>query len=245
MNMGLKTSASIEEYLEALYTLAQDGKTVGTTEISKRLNVAPPSVTEMLKKLSDSGYINYLPYQGVTLTPEGFTLAEKMARKHRILERFLHDVLKIGNDKVHSEACEMEHALSDSTERAMCQNLNCPARCPDDEKVIPPCNFDFASCIECQKWEGSNLEKVGNRRVNMTALSSLKKKQEAKIAFIRGDKKALGRLMDMGLTPGTLISVSRVAPLKGPLEIIVRGSRLALGDDIACNVFVERLGDDC
>jgi DtxR family transcriptional regulator, Mn-dependent transcriptional regulator len=243
--MSMKTSASIEEYLEALYNLTQDGKTATTSEISRRLNIAPPSVTEMLRKLADSGYINYSPYQGVTLTSKGFTLAEKMARKHRLLERFLHDVLRVGNDKVHREACEMEHALSDSTERAMCQKLNFPARCPDDEKVIPLCNLGFSSCDECQEWKGDNLDEVGNRKVNVTALSTLKKKQEAKIAFIRGDKKAIRRLMDMGLTPGTMISVNRVAPLKGPLEIIVRGSRLALGDDIACNVFIERLEDEC
>ena len=243
--MNMKTSASIEEYLEALYNLTQDGNSATTSEISKRLNVAPPSVTEMLRKLADSGYINYSPYQGVTLTAKGFTLAEKMARKHRLLERFLHDVLRVGNDKVHDEACEMEHALSDSTERSMCQKLNFPARCPDDEKVIPLCNLGFSSCDECQKWEGKDLEEVGNRKVSTTALSTLKGKQEAKIAFIRGDKKAIGRLMDLGLTPGTSISVNRVAPLKGPMEIIVRGSRLALGDDIACNIFIERIPDEC
>jgi DtxR family transcriptional regulator, Mn-dependent transcriptional regulator len=242
--MGLKTSASMEEYLEALYTLTQDGQTATTSEISRKLNIAPPSVTEMLRKLADGGYINYLPYQGVTLTDKGFALAEKMTRKHRILERFLHDVLKIGNDKVHSEACEMEHSLSDSTERAMCQNLNSPARCPDDEKVIPPCDLDFSTCEECHKWEDADLDKVGSRKVNVTALSSLSRKQKARIAFIRGNKKSLCKLMDMGLTPGTLISVNRIAPLKGPMQIDVRGSQLALGDDIACNIFVEKLAHE-
>jgi DtxR family transcriptional regulator, Mn-dependent transcriptional regulator len=243
--MSMKTSASTEEYLEALYNLTQDGTTATTSEISKRLNIAPPSVTEMLRKLAEGGYINYSPYQGVTLTPKGFTLAEKMARKHRLLERFLHDVLRVGKDKVHDEACEMEHALSDSTERSMCQKLNCPARCPDDEKVIPLCNLGFSSCDECLNWKGDDLEDVGSRKINTAALSSLKEKQEAKIAFIRGDKKAIRRLMDLGLTPGTLISVNRIAPLKGPMEITVRGSRLALGDDIACNVFIERVPDEC
>jgi DtxR family Mn-dependent transcriptional regulator len=242
--MSMKTSASIEEYLEALYNLTQDGSTATTSEISRRLSIAPPSATEMLQKLAENGYINYSPYQGVTLTAKGFVLAEKMTRKHRILERFLHDVLRVRKDKVHIEACEMEHSLSDSTERSMCQKLNSPARCPDDEKVIPLCNLGFTNCDECQKWKGDNLSEVGNRKTNVIALSTLKEKQKAKIAFIRGDKKAMGRLMDMGLTPGTLISVNRIAPLKGPLEIVVRGSRLALGDDIACNVFIERLADD-
>jgi DtxR family Mn-dependent transcriptional regulator len=140
----VKTSASIEEYLEALYTLTQDGKVASTSDISKKLNVAPPSVTEMLRKLADGGYINYSPYQGVTLTPQGFTIAEKMTRRHRLLERFLHDKLDIGTDRVHQEACEMEHALSDTTERAICQKLDSPDKCPDDEMEIPPCNLGFS-----------------------------------------------------------------------------------------------------
>jgi len=231
-------SNSIQEYLEALYTLTQNGKTAGTSEISRRLKISPASVTEMLKKLAEMDYIQYSRYQGVTLSPKGFALAEKMARKHRILERFLHDVLKIGNDKVHAEACEMEHTLSDSTDRAMCQALKSPDKCPDDKKIIPACNLSFASCAECQNWE-DDLEKVSPRRTNVRSLSELKEKQEAPIAFIRGDKKALRRLADLGLTPGTRIKVSRIAPLKGPVEILVRGTSLALGDEIACNVFVE------
>jgi DtxR family Mn-dependent transcriptional regulator len=236
-------SASTEEYLEALYTLTQDGKTAGTSEISKRLKIAPASVTEMLKKLADSGYVNYSPYQGVNLTPKGFEVAEKMTRKHRLLEKFLHDVLKIGNEKVHQEACEMEHALSDEAERAICQNLKSPGICPDDEKVIPPCDLSFSSCDECRKWGSDNLAAVGKRNTNVVSISALKEKQAGKVAFIRGDNKVLRRLLDMGLTPGVKISVTRVAPLKGPVEIAVRGSKLALGEEIACNVFVDKIAN--
>ena len=234
----MRTSA--EEYMEALYTLTQDGQTASTTAISKRLKIAPASVSEMLRKLADSGYINYSPYQGVTLTHQGFEIAEKMTRKHRLLERFLRDFLKIGNDKVHREACEMEHALSDEAERALCQTLKAPDKCPDDERVIPPCNLGFPTCNECQKWGPDNLEKVGKRQKDVIAISKLKENQEGAVAFIRGDNKVLRRLLDMGLTPGTKIKVSRIAPLKGPVEIALRGSKLALGDEIVCNVFVER-----
>jgi DtxR family transcriptional regulator, Mn-dependent transcriptional regulator len=233
-------STSTEEYLEALYNVTQDGRTASTTEISKRLKVTPASVTEMLKKLAENGYVNYIPHQGVTLTQKGFELAEKMTRKHRLLERFLHDVLHIGKDKVHNEACAMEHGLSDESERALCQTLKSPDKCPDDEKIIPACNLGFSNCAECQKWGPDNLEKVGSRKTNVVSMSTLKEKQEGKIAFIRGDNKVLRRLMDMGLTPGTKISVSRIAPLRGPVEIAVRGSKLALGDEIACNVFVDK-----
>ncbi len=212
----------------------------GTTDISKHLNIAPASVTEMVKKLSTDGYVNYMPHQGVTLTRKGHEIAEKMTRKHRLLERFLHDVLKIGNEKVHREACAMEHALSDEAERAMCQTLQAPDKCPDDEQVIPACNLGFSSCAECQKWGADNLEGIGRRKQDVVSLSTLKENQKGTVAFIRGDNKVLRRLLDLGLTPGTKIGISRVAPLKGPMEISVRGSKLALGDEIVCNVFVEK-----
>jgi DtxR family Mn-dependent transcriptional regulator len=229
---------STEEYLEALYTLTQDAQTASTTAISKRLKVTPASVTEMLKKLDEMGYVKYSPYQGVTLTHQGFKIAEKMARKHRLLERFLHDVLKIGNDKVHTEACEMEHALSDEAERALCQTLNAPGKCPDDEMDIPPCNLGFTTCKECQKFGTDSLEKIGNRQQDIISITKIKENQEGTVAFIRGDNKVLRRLLDMGLTPGTKITVTRVAPFKGPVEISVRGSNIALGEEVACNVFV-------
>jgi DtxR family Mn-dependent transcriptional regulator len=233
-------SISTQEYLEALFSLTPNNKSASTSDISKRLNISPASVTEMLKKLSDSGYVNYSPYKGVTLTPKGYEIAEKMARKHRLLERFLHDMLHIGNDKVHNEACAMEHALSDETERALCQTLNAPNRCPDDEKIIPPCNLGFSDCEECQKWNGNDLAEIGKRKSDIVSICSLKEKQSGKIAFIRGDKRSIHRLLDLGLTSGTRVTVKRIAPLKGPVEIDVRGCRLALGEEIACNVFVEK-----
>jgi DtxR family Mn-dependent transcriptional regulator len=232
-------SNSKEEYLEAIYNLTQNGQTATTSAIAKRLNIAPASTTEMLRKLADEEYVHYSPYQGVTLTSKGLGIGERITRKHRLLERFLHDTLKIGNDKVHAEACAMEHTLSDEAERALCQTLKVPDKCPDDEKSIPPCNLDFSSCQECKEWGEDNFEAVQKRKENVVALSALKENQEGTIAFIRGENKVLRRLNDMGLTPGTKVSISRIAPLKGPVEIAVRGCKLALGDEIACNVFVE------
>ncbi len=236
--MATKTiSSSTEEYLEALYTLTQDGRAASTTDLAKRLKVAPASVTEMLHKLAEEGYINYQPYQGVTLTPAGFAIAEKMTRRHRLLERFLHDVLHLGKEKVHHEACEMEHAISDETARALCQTLQAPHKCPDDGMLIPACDLNVKSCQECRACP--SLENIGKRPTALYPLSRLKEQQEGRIAFIRGDGKVLRRLLDLGLVPGTHVRMNRVAPLKGPVEVSVRGSRLALGEEIACNVFLE------
>jgi DtxR family Mn-dependent transcriptional regulator len=233
-------SASKEEYLEALYNLTQDGRAPGTSEISKKLKISPASVTEMLKKLAQENLVKYSPYQGVTLTPAGFKIAEKMTRKHRLLEYFLHNVLNIGTEKIHNEACAMEHSLSDEAERALCRTLNAPDKCPDDKQVIPACNLEFQNCDQCQKWHGKDFSEVARRKAKVVPVASLKEKQEARVAFIRGDHKALKRLQDLGLTPGTKIRINRIAPLKGPVEISLRGCKLALGDEVACNVFVEQ-----
>ena len=87
---------STQDYLKAVYGLAKNGELVSTTEISQKLEVAPASVTEMLKKLSQDGYIKYSPYHGSTLTEKGLQQAKRVTRKHRLLETFLSDVLHIG-----------------------------------------------------------------------------------------------------------------------------------------------------
>jgi DtxR family Mn-dependent transcriptional regulator len=230
---------STQDYLKAIYTIARNGDLVSTTKISQKLDVAPGSVTEMLKKLAQDGYIKYSPYHGSTLTEKGLQEAQKVTRKHRLLEKFLFDVLHIGKDKVHTQACQMEHSLSDEAEESLCRLLKHPDTCSDDGKTIPACNLPFSSCEECIKLHNQGLEEVGKRNTNLISIRELKDGKYGKISFIRGEHKVLQRLLDMGLTPGTRIKVIKVAPLDGPVEVAVRGSKLALGQDIACNVFVE------
>jgi len=232
------SSKSTEDYLKAIQTLYRNGKLVSTTEIAEHFKIAPASVTEMLKKLAKKGYVKYSPYRGVHLTNKGIQVAEKVTRKHRLLERFLYDVLRIGKDKVHLQACEMEHALSDEAEESLCRFLNHPDKCPDDEKIIPACSLPFSSCEECVEMHRKGLEEVGKRGQNLVSIYSLKEGDQGNVSFIRGEHKVLQRLLDMGLTPGTNVNIMRVAPLKGPIEVGVRGAKVALGQDIASNVFV-------
>jgi DtxR family Mn-dependent transcriptional regulator len=237
------SSKSVEDYLKAVYILSRNGNTVTTTELSKYFNVAPASVTEMLKKLDEKGYVKYQPYHGSTLTDEGTQIARRVTRKHRLLERFLCDVLRIRKDEVHTQACEMEHSLSDEAEESLCRLLRHPDKCPDDKKSIPPCNLKLSSCEECIELHRKGLEEVGKRGEDLVSICTLKEGQQARISFIRGGHTVLQRLLDMGLTPGTNVSIVRAAPFNGPIEISLRGSRLALGRGIASNVFVEAAKD--
>jgi DtxR family Mn-dependent transcriptional regulator len=237
MDMSQK---SVEDYLKAVYDLSRNGTAVSTTEISRKLDVSPASVTEMLKKLAENGYVNYSPYHGSSLTEKGLQNAQKIARKHRLLEKFLSDVLHIKTDQVHTQACEMEHTLSDEAEESLCRFLKHPDKCPDDGKIIPACNLPFSSCEECIQLHNQGLEEVGKRQQNLVSICDVKAGTNVKISFIRGGHRVLQRLLDMGLTPGTSVRVDRSAPFNGPIEVYVRGSKLALGRGIAANVFVEK-----
>jgi DtxR family Mn-dependent transcriptional regulator len=233
-----------QDYLKTIYGLSKNGDTVSTTKISQKLDVAPASVTEMLKKLADEGYVNHSPYHGSSLTEKGLKEAKKIARKHRLLEKFLSDVLHIGKDKVHTQACLMEHALSDEAEESLCRFLKHPDICSDDGKTIPACDLPFSSCEECIRLHNQGLEEVGKRKENLVALSELKAGQSGKIHFIRGGHNVLQRLLDMGLTPSTKITLLKSAPFDGPIEILVRGSKLAIGRGIASKVFVDPHNED-
>jgi DtxR family Mn-dependent transcriptional regulator len=227
------TTSNIEEYLETLYALEEDDKAATTNEIAKRLGFAAPSVTEMLKRLAKEGYVRYEAYKGVTLTDKGRLVARKITRKHRILERFLHDILSIRKDSAHKQACEMEHTLSDEVEKGLWKLLRYPHKCPDG-KPIPISDRDVNS-VTCEMM-GENPKLPQEK---LLPLCSLKPGQRAFVHFIKGGRMAVKRLQDLGVTTGIQIQLTSCTPLGGPVRISVRGSNLAIGHGLAEKIFVE------
>ncbi len=232
------SSESVEEYLEAIYAFNENGELAKNTELAKKLRVSPPSVTQMIKKMADNGLVKYKPYKGVMLTGKGMAHAQKVVRKHRLLERFLHDFLGLRRNKVHDEACRLEHGLSDEAAAALCKALESPETSLDDGPPIPPCPLDVEDCEQC----AAVREEDGSFKL-LTELSNLKPGEEGVVAFIRGGTTACQRLLDMGLTRGTKIHVVNAAPFHGPIEIEVRETLLALGRGLARRVFIELEND--
>ena len=230
-------SENIEEYLEVLYKYGNKESYLSTTKISKMLKIAPSSVSQMLKKLEDLGYINYVPYKGANLSDEGFKIAQKITRKHRILEKFLIDVLNISPQNVHLQACDMEHSLSDEAERAMCHILKHPDICPDD-KLIPPCDFDFTNCNDCLNDE-KDFEEIGIRKSNLIPISDLYSNEKAEVSFIRGDINVLKELMSLGIAIGTPVQADEINQFNNSLEVLVNDSKIEIPISIANNIFVK------
>ena len=231
-----KISENIEEYLEVLYRNGNNGEQVSTTTLSKDLGIAPGSVTQMLKKLENLGYIEYTPYKGATLTDEGMKIAQKITRKHRILEKFLMDVLKIKEENMHEQACEMEHTLSDEAERALCTMLNNPDVCPGNS-IIPACNFDFESCHEC--YSQKDFDQVMNRKFNLLSISELTSDTEGIISFIRGNNELLDDISSLDIKVGYHLSYKfSENPNRKNYIVTIEDRELDITIEMANNIFI-------
>ncbi|MCC7553137.1 MAG: metal-dependent transcriptional regulator [Methanobacteriaceae archaeon] len=201
--MAKELSENIEEYLEVLYREGSNKEQVSTTTISKNLGIAPGSVTQMLKKLESLGYIEYVPYKGAILTDSGMKIAQKITRKHRILEKFLAEILNIKKENIHEQACEMEHSLSDEAERALCHLLQHPDLCPTDN-IIPACDLDFKNCDECDSTH--DFEDIDNRKYSLLSLTELNENSNGEVFFIRGEKGSISKIHELGIDIGTDIT---------------------------------------
>jgi DtxR family Mn-dependent transcriptional regulator len=107
---------TVENYVKAIAQIAArdpHGAAVATGELAQALNVSPGTVTGMLKTLSEASLATYTPYEGARLTAAGQRLAMTVIRRHRLLELFLVETLKMPWDEVHEEAEHMEHAASE------------------------------------------------------------------------------------------------------------------------------------
>src|SRR3990172_6127476 len=124
-----KESPRTEEYLEDIYKLQEMHESATTSKLADRLELAPSSVSQMLKQLEQKGLVEYAE-KGVVLTKEGEFTAKKVIRKHRLSERLLTDILGFEWDKVHDEACRLEHDISSEMEEKIEEKLGNPKTCP-------------------------------------------------------------------------------------------------------------------
>ncbi len=135
----------VEEYLEAMLDIQKEkGRAVRTSDLAKRLNVKPSSVTEMLLKLSKEGYVEYQPYRGAVLTEKGRILAERIKRYHMIFEKFFRDFLGIDENEAHRLSCELEHHVNDEIVEKVCKIIASECR------ICEKCEFEAQTLIDAQ-----------------------------------------------------------------------------------------------
>lgn len=245
-----KLSASLQDYLEAIYNIVSEKGGVRAKDIAGYLGVKAGSVTTALQALARSEHINYRPYEVITLTEKGLEEAKKVIRKHEILKDFFVDVLGAGPKVAEKGACQMEHVIPDELVDRLISFSEfvqaCP-RCGGDwiESFHEKCRDhrpDIENCKSCIEKGITNLKMEKDKILNTHESVSLLDIQVGKKCVVKKiNKKAsvTKRLVEMGISRGSVIEVERVAPLGDPIEIKVKGYHLSLRKDEARNIEVE------
>ncbi len=124
----------MEDYLEAIFDIEQDKRIVRVKDIAGKMGVRMPSVTSMLKALSERGLVNYEKYEYVLLTDEGVAIGKEIRRRHEILFKFLTEILETDPATAADEACKMEHVLSPVTLERLVGLMTFILACPASDK---------------------------------------------------------------------------------------------------------------
>jgi DtxR family Mn-dependent transcriptional regulator len=216
MNAALQhetLTRSVEDYLKAIYRLSPQGRTASTSEIAQRLELSPASVSGMVKRLSEHGLLEHVPYKGVQLTADGRRAALRMLRRHRLIEAYLVAFLGYTWDTVHDEAERLEHAVSDTLVERMAAVLGNPTVDPHGDPIPTP--------------EGDIHEPVGIPLSEVPAGTSVEVRQVEE-----GQPDRLRYIASVGLRPGVHLTVVDRQPFQGPITIEVAGQTHVIGNEL-------------
>ena len=244
-------SASMEDYLEAIYHIVVAKQAARAKDIAKRLKVNNSSVTGALRSLSEKGFINYAPYDVITLTPKGHKHAEDVVRRHEALMDFFTKVLCVDQAEASDAACKMEHAVSRTILDRLIRFVEFIEICPRggesliqgfnnhcrQENGFITCQDSLANCLEDLKQRQKDIDAD---QLDTVPLNDLRDQQRGKILKIRGKGGISKKLAELEITPGGIVEVTQTDKDTGALVIKVRGYRLALSSEEAAKILVER-----
>lgn len=221
--MASKTLSFTEEnYIKAIYSLSErtDAFETSTNEIAERTNTKPPTVSDMLKKLTEKKLVTYEKYKKVQLTAKGKQVAIHIIRKHRLWEVFLHDKLQFSWDEVHEVAEQLEHIHSEKLITRLDEYLGFPKYDPHGDP-IPTANGEFhplQRSILSDVEIGTTCQVVGVKDTSSLFLQYLQQ-------------------VNVGI--GTKVKVIEKIAFDGSLVISLRkGERLSVSKKFADNVLV-------
>jgi len=208
----------VEEYLETIFALEEEGIPVIQARLAERLDKAAPSVSEMLDRLEADGLIARTGRR-ISMTPSGRALAEGVVRKHRLAERLLVDIIGLDWDKAHIEAGRWEHVISDDVEARLVVLLDNPTTCPHGNPIpgVAPDGASQRRLAEAQPGESVRLVRVTES--------------------VEHEADSLTYLGDHGLTPGTTAVVQSRAP-DGTLTLVLGDAAIALGPAMTERMFI-------
>lgn len=215
-------SQAVEDYLKAIYKLEADNGGASTSQIAGALEVSSASATNMIKRLSKMGLVDYQSYKGASLTTSGRKIALEVIRHHRLLELYLLEVMGYSWDEVHDEAEKLEHHISEQFEDKIAELLNDPTHDPHGDPIPTK--------------EGVMPE------TELEALISVREEQPFIVSRVKNqDPELLRYLEKIGLLPGVKVVVKERAPFEGPITLEIEDTEQTVGHDLATHIYVAEL----
>jgi DtxR family Mn-dependent transcriptional regulator len=218
---GQSLSKPDREALKAIYRLTTDDPVAHTGDLADALQVSPGTATTTVKRLADRGLLSHVPYRGVELTVVGRIAAVSAIRRHRIVERFLADMLGYAWNEADRLAGTFEHDLPQEVEDRIYVALHRPATCPHGFPIPEPQTGDIPA---------------------MPPLYALEPGDVAVVAVPGSTDPEVVRFLDtLGVRPGVRVEVKEKHPFDGPLVLMVDGRDRTLGSTVANQVFVRKV----
>jgi DtxR family Mn-dependent transcriptional regulator len=210
-----------EDYLKTIYNLSAGGEAAATTGIAAALDLAPASVSGMIKRLSDQRLVEHTPYHGVRLTVDGRRIALRILRRHRLIETYLVARLGYTWDTVHDEAERLEHAVSDQLIERIAEALGDPLVDPHGDP-IPDAHGRITDFVHVPISDLAPGETVLIQRV------------------ATADDKILRYLAVSSLIPGTRVRITERQPFNGPVTLDIGGHSQVIGHELAGIILCSR-----
>jgi DtxR family Mn-dependent transcriptional regulator len=217
-------TAPVEDYLKAIYAIGGGAGAASTTDIAQRLDLAPASVSGMVRRLADQGLLAYERYHGVKLTDSGRRAALRTLRRHRVIEAYLAEALGYPWDRVHDEAERLEHAASDELVDRMAATIGEPEVDPHGAPIPTR--------------DGSVDETVYRSLADLDVGST-----GVVVRVSDEDPEMLRYLAELAIVPGKRLTVKARAPFDGPITLNVSRQEMSIGPALAAQVMVAPIAD--
>ncbi|PWI58689.1 metal-dependent transcriptional regulator [Sulfoacidibacillus thermotolerans] len=222
----MKRNYAVDTYLEAIAILSAEGVVVIAARLAEYLKVSRPTVTQMMKRLVAAGLVEIHEGKEIFLSARGQQQANASLRRHRLLERFLCDVLQLDWGTAHLEASRLGHCLSPIVEEKLDEMLHFPTTCPHGN-AIPGSNSNVLQAFPLSTWSPSNTLEIVR----------IFEQAEENVELLR-------ELQSHGFLPGQKVSIITNNPKEAKLAVSLQGKTVELTRDVAERIMVSVVANE-
>jgi DtxR family Mn-dependent transcriptional regulator len=213
-------SDTMRDYLGEIYRLGQGEVWVSTTSLAEQLSVSGPASVRMVRRMHNAGLVDHLPYKGVKLTPYGKKVALLNIRRHRLVERFVVDILKFGWHEAHDYADRLQKGIDQGLEDRIDELMGYPETCPHGEPIPNPDGL-------IHEFQDKPMTVIPPGRTGH--ITRVRIREPEKLQY----------LAQIGLVPGALFKLVNRAPFNGPLRLRLGDHEQVIGNELANALWVD------